>query len=320
LHARADISHRRPAHRVVFELQLALGAAALTAVSVSVAAATASVHREPRAAHTAVVLGAHLTYPEVNLAAALLLGLAGLGAVAIVRVVQSLTSQTRIYKRFLADVEVLGPLERHPDITLFRDATPQAFCAGFLRSRIFISTATVELLSDDELDAVVRHERDHRSARDPLRLALARALSQALFFVPALHPLAQQYGELAEVRADQAAVAASGGDKRALAAALLAFDARAPEGAAGISPDRVDALLGAGSIRPLPAGLIALSTATVAAVIVLVWRASGAAAANSSFNLPVLSSQPCMVVLALIPVVVCLAGRTAFRRLVERTS
>jgi Zn-dependent protease with chaperone function len=318
LHARADSRRRRPEDRVVFELQLALAAAALTAVSVSVAAASASVHREAHTAHTTVVLGTHLTYPEVNLAAGLLLGLAGLGAVVIVRVVRGLVIQARTYKRFLAEVEIVGTHDRHRDVTLFRDATPQAFCAGLFQARIFISTATVELLSDNELDAVVGHERDHRSAHDPLRLALARALSEALFFVPALHPLARQYGELAEVRADEAAIAATGGDKRSLAAALAAFDARAPDGATGISPDRVDALLGAKPVRPLPAGLIALSIATVAAVIVLAWRASGAAAANSSFNLPLLSAQPCMVVLALIPLVVWLAGRVALRQLAQR--
>jgi hypothetical protein len=314
LRATPDQGRGRPAHQAIFELQLALGSAGLATAAAVLAAATASVHRDPQAAHQAVVLGVHITYPEVNLAALLLLALAALGVCVLVRVVGTVAGHVRAYRRFLADADMVGNPAGYPDVTLVRDAIPQAFCAGLMRPRVFVSTAAVDLLTPAELAAVVRHERAHRATRDPLRFALLRALGRSLFFMPALPPLAREYGELAEVKADGAAIAASGGDSRALASALLAFVDAAPVGAAGISPDRVDALLGDGRSSRLPAGLIALSLAPLAALVVLVWRASEAAAANATFNLPVISSQPCVVVLALIPVAMWSMARLVFRR------
>ena len=59
---------------------------------------------------------------------------------------------------------------------------------------------------------------------------------------------------------------------------------------------------------PLVAGLLTLAT-----LIAVVWRAGGAASAHASLNLPIDSSQPCLLVLALVPVVACLAGAVARR-------
>jgi hypothetical protein len=49
--------------------------------------------------------------------------------------------------------------------------------------------------------------------------------------------------------------------------------------------------------------------------VVVVWRASAAASAHATFNLPVLSAQPCMLVLALLPAAVVLAAHAGHRRL-----
>jgi beta-lactamase regulating signal transducer with metallopeptidase domain len=301
---------------VVLETQLALGGVGLAVVAALVGAAGASVHHDPRAAHAAVAFGLHVTYPEMNIAAGVLLALAAVGVVVVFRMVANLLGQVRSYREFLQDADVVGALEGYPDVTVISDSAPHAFCAGLRDPRVFISTGTIELLMAEELAAVVRHERDHRAARDPLRLAVIRALGNALFFMPALRPLAHRYGELAEVRADDAAVSAPGGDRRALASALLAFDENAAvdtAGAVGISPERVDALFGDPAPGRVPHALIAVSLATLVTLVVVAWRASAAAAANSTFNLPVVSSQPCVVVLALIPLFACLAARVAIQ-------
>lgn len=193
-------------------------------------------------------------------------------------------------------------------MTVIADPSVQAFCAGYLRPRIYISAGAVAMLSPEELDAVLVHEQHHRSARDPLRLACARVLNEALFFVPALSPLSDHYTELAEMRADDTAIRAAAGDRAPLASALLRFDAEAPGGSAGISADRVDSLLGIPSRKPLPTALIAASAAALTVMIVLVWRTSVVASTNATFNLPLLSSQPCMLLLALIPALACLGG------------
>jgi Zn-dependent protease with chaperone function len=308
LHVISDIRGPRRDHRLVFRVHLALGALGLIGASTAVATAGASVHHDPRGAHDVVILRGHFTYPAVNAAAAVLLVLAGLGLAVVTILVLACWRQLRAYRHFVGDVRVLGPLPGHPDVTVIADQTPQAFCAGYLRPRIYVSAGALELLASDELAAVVLHEKHHLSARDPLRLGCARVLSEALFFLPALRPLSDRYSELAEQRADEAAILAAGGATAPLASALLAFEAGAPGGSAGISPERVDSLLGKSTRRQLPTGLIGLSLAAVSLLIVLVWRASAVASADATFNLPLVSSQPCMLVLALLPVVICLVS------------
>jgi hypothetical protein len=150
--------------------------------------------------------------------------------------------------------------------------------------------------------------------RDPLRLASARVLSRALFFLPVLRPLHDGYAELAEVHADRAALQAVAGGRSALAAALLAFDASAPPGASGISPYRVDSLLGRAPRWRPPGLLMLVAITTLAGLVVIVWRASQVASATATLNPPVISSQPCILVLALIPLAACLAAGTDPRR------
>ncbi len=59
-----------------------------------------------------------------------------------------------------------------------------------------------------------------------------------------MQPLCDRYADVVELSADRAAVRASAGREAPLASALLAFDENAPPGASGISPERVDSLLG----------------------------------------------------------------------------
>jgi Zn-dependent protease with chaperone function len=287
---------------LVFGLQLALGACGLAAATAAVGAAVGSVHHRGAGAPEILIAGQRFTYPTINAAAAMLLALAALGAAVLAIALRAGWRQGRDYRRFIHGLRVLGPLPGHPDISLVDDEAPHAFCAGFARPRIYVSTGALSILSDDELAAVLVHEDHHRTLRDPLRMAFSRVVSQALFFLPALPTLGDRYGELAEERADHAAVRAAG-EPGPLASALLAFDAAAPPGTSGISPGRVDSLIGRPSGLRIPATLVALSLTVLFVLIVLVWRASGAASADATFNLPVLSSQPCMLVLALLPIV-----------------
>jgi Zn-dependent protease with chaperone function len=313
LHVRSDIGAVRHDQRLIIGLQVALGAAGLTVVSLAVMAAAGSVHHDQRAAHDVDVLGSHFTYPAVNVAAALLLVLAALGLGVVITAALAATRLLRGYRHFVRHVPNLGPLPGHPDVTVLADANPQAFCVGYLRPRIYISAGAVELLSPDELEAVLLHERQHQLARDPLRLACARVLNRALFFLPALIPLSDRYVELAELRADDAAVRGAAGDRGPLASALLAFETGSPPGSAGIAAERVDSLLGVAIPRRLPTTLITASAAAAVVLIVVVWRISAVASAQATFNLPFVSSQPCMLVLALLPALACVAAVAARR-------
>lgn len=184
-----------------------------------------------------------LALPEVTVTsvAALILGS---GAFAVVLLaVRSALRQIRDTRRFVASLHVIGPARVGPPRTyVFADDAPNAFCAGLLRPRIFVSTGTLETLRRDELDAVLAHEAHHARSRDPLRLLLARTARDGLFFLPGMHDLAERYAALAEAEAaaDGAAVRASGGDRGSLAAALLAFDSATSSAVVGIAPERVD--------------------------------------------------------------------------------
>lgn len=101
---------------------------------------------------------------------------------------------------------------RPEQIVFLRLPTPQAFCLGLWRPRIWLTSGLIELLSDEELSAVIAHEALHCRRRDPLRLVISRALRSAFFFLPAVGDLAQAAELQQEVAADQAAIAHLGDD------------------------------------------------------------------------------------------------------------
>ena len=155
----------------LYRLQLALGAAGLAVCTVVLGAAASTVHVHPAAAHRLAVAGVRLTYPAVNGAAIVLFALAVLGVVVIAVAAQAAGRQLRAHRRLVRGLQVAGPLPGHPTVLVIDVAAPVAFCAGWLRPRVYVSTALLERLSADELRAVLAHEQHHGALRDPLRLA-----------------------------------------------------------------------------------------------------------------------------------------------------
>jgi hypothetical protein len=294
-----------------------LGGAGMAAAGAAVGTAIGSVHRVSMAAGQLDVAGLKFSYPALNAAAALILALAALGICTLVAVVRASWRQGRIHRRFLAEVHVLGPLEGHPGVTVIAGRRPEAFCAGFLRPTIYISRGALDALAPDELRAVLAHERDHQRARDPLRIACGRILARAVFFVPVLRPLRDRYADLAEVRADRAALGASAGRPNPLASALLVFDAARPAGG-GISAARVDSLLGQRDQWRVSRRLLIASIAVLAAVALALWRTSAGASAQATFDMPLLSSTPCLSLLLAAPVLVCCVAARLRPRIVRR--
>jgi hypothetical protein len=160
----------------------------------------------------------------------------------------------------------------------------------------------VELLDDAGLDAVLAHERQHARRRDPLRLAAGRVIARSFFFLPAVHELRRGQQMLAEVSADESAVAAVAGDRSALARAMLSFsDASEPGGSSGIDPVRVDYLLGEAPGWRFPALMCTAAVAVLAIVVTLAILVGREAAGAATLAPPFLSVQPCIVMLALVP-------------------
>ncbi len=256
-----------------------------------------------------------LALPDATPTSVLALAL-GSGAFAVLLLAgRSVVRQLRASRRFVALLTVVGPAPFGPRRTLlFADDAPSAFCAGLLRPRIFVSTGALAALGEGELHAVLAHERHHASARDPLRLLIARTVGDALFFLPGMRALAERYAALAEVAADGAAVEASDGDRRSLAAALLAFDSAATPAVVGIAPERVDSLLGDRPAWELPLALIGAAVVTLSAVGAVAVRVADASAHNA-LNLPLFLASACMFAMAVMPLLVGAAALVGSGRL-----
>jgi Peptidase family M48 len=294
---------RRARHPIVLPLALLLAGTGTVASAAPVGAAIATVHPASAATGRLDLAGISFSYPRLNAAAWILLGVALIGISAIAVAWRAVLRQRGAYRQFLAGLEVAGPLSEDPSVLVIADPHPQAFCAGYLRPRVYISQAALNILGDAELRAVLAHEHHHRRVRDPLRLACGRVFSQALFFLPALRALFVRYSDLAELNADGAAVRSGVGGRAALASALLAFETSG----GGISPERVDSLLGRAVGWRCPRWLMSASFFALSSLTAVTWSASQMASVRATFNFPFLTSQPCLAMLALMPLLGCVA-------------
>jgi hypothetical protein len=297
----------------VFAVSLLLGGLGLVSTVLVITRLFESWRVAPGAAsHGISVFGQRLSYPAANAGAIIVTVLAGLGllmaAAAAWRAARELLAD-RAFSRAMA---ARSP-RRLDGAWVIDDDRPQAFCAGLVRTRVYVSSGAVDLLEAPELAAVLAHEREHARRHDPLRLVCGRVLASGLFFIPALRHLSQRQHALAELSADEAAVLAAGGDRSALASAMLNFSEASGGDAPGIDPERVDHLLGERVEWGLPILLCLGAAATLAALIALAVLAAHAAAGTATLAPPFLSSQPCVAVLAMIPAAAGLAGVTYAR-------
>ena len=295
------------AARTTFRASLGLGLLAVGSLVLAVVRLLASWHITSAAgARHVTVLGQSFAYPSVNLAAIVIVALSALGLAAALVALHACARELVAARRAGRRLARLGLGLVH-GARLIEDPHPHAFCAGLLRPRVYVSTGAVAMLGEPELAVVLAHERHHARRRDPLRLAVGRVLTRSLFFLPALGALASRHQSLAELGADEAAVADRPGLRPALARAMLSFlDAPAAPGSAdrpaGVDPARVDHLLGepVSCGFPLAVGLVALCV--IAAVATTGVLAGRVAAGSASLSLPFLSAQPCVLMLALLPV------------------
>jgi Zn-dependent protease with chaperone function len=256
--------------------------------------------------HT-VSLGSYdIAYPAANAAALLLLGIAALGTVVIVRAVRFAVTDMCAYRRRLAALEVSGKLR---GAYVFRRSSPEAFCGGLLRPRVYVSTGAIGVLSPEELHAVIAHEMRHRRARDPLRLLVSRVAARAAFPPSLCRLIGERFVIVTELDADRAAVRASNGDRRPLASALLRIADNE------VDPERVDALTGVQPDLRLPGVALFAGLLGVAAFCSGLWVSLREARMQASLALPGLSSKPCVLALAIVPSVAGLLARAPAGRL-----
>jgi Zn-dependent protease with chaperone function len=300
-------SSQRGATRT-YRLGLGLAAIGLVLTAAVLAALLAVLSIRPAPGHEISVLGQRLAVPAANAQAIVLLSLATLGISVLLAIVRGLIVVMRGQHRLRRALPVLDRLPGHDHVWIVLGDRPDAFCVGLLHPRVYISTGALRELDEEQLAAVLAHENLHRIRRDPLRLVSARVLGQALFFLPAVRRLGAHYRSLAELAADDHAVATLGGDTSALAGAMLAFADR------GIEPERVDHLSGQTPEWALPVGLVAMSLLGAAGLALVVWQLARHAILQTTLALPLLSKQPCIVMLALVPLAGTALGLWNVRR------
>jgi hypothetical protein len=251
-------------------------------------------------------------------AALLGLGITSLALTVIGLGVRSARRQLRSSRNYLAALPVSDEeiLVKGAPCRVVEGAEPQAFCAGHLRPRIYVSEGALEQLSNAELAAVVAHERHHLRSRDPLRLLIAKAMADSLFFLPILRRMNDRYRALGELAADEAAVKTLHGPAP-LASALLKFSEPEPSPAAvvGIDPERVDHLMGdaRASRWRLPRRLLgrsALALVAMGGLVLLVWHGI----VNPTLELPLLLAAACMFLMVGGPIALASGALVLSRR------
>ncbi|QHA93740.1 M56 family metallopeptidase [Bacillus sp. N1-1] len=90
-------------------------------------------------------------------------------------------------------------------ITVIISEEPIALTYG-LKPKIVLSTALVNMLTEEELRAVMCHEQFHQQHRDPLKKFLITLLVTALWYVPILKWVSKHYQTLREIEADKFAI------------------------------------------------------------------------------------------------------------------
>ena len=149
-------------------------------------------------------------------------------------------------------VPIADDLNIRQRIDIVDSPAPGAFCYGFVRPRICLTSTLLAALTPSETEAVLRHEQHHLRQRDPLRALAWSALTGMCGWLAERHEHARLQRELA---ADRAVIRAGG--RYSLASALLRLlsmqDSRSDSGSelaiSGISVTgaRIDQLL-----RPEP--------------------------------------------------------------------
>ncbi|MGY2082443.1 M56 family metallopeptidase [Blastococcus sp. SYSU DS0539] len=231
-------------------------------------------HSLPEAAWS--VLSGHSATDPVRGDHWVTLTLAGVLATELVGVlVLSWLRITRTRRRHRALLELVVQPAPQPDARLLEHPAPVAFCIPGAQPLLVLSSGMVAELDEEQLAAVVAHERAHLAEHHHLLLLPFVAWKAALPVLPAAERAYGAVRELVEMRADDVALSSLRGanPRRTLAEAIVAAAAGSsgsggvPTGALAVSGAgvraRVVRLLGPADPLPPAARWAALSAAVL---------------------------------------------------------
>jgi Zn-dependent protease with chaperone function len=87
---------------------------------------------------------------------------------------------------------------------------PVAVTMGLLKPRIVISSGLLSLMEEDEIEAVIEHEKYHLRHKDPLQMFLLSMLSVSMWYIPIFKWLSEKYNLIIELMADKHAISKVG--------------------------------------------------------------------------------------------------------------
>ncbi|MFF0752526.1 M56 family metallopeptidase [Streptomyces sp. NPDC004267] len=136
----------------------------------------------------------------------------------------------RLRARHRDRLDKVGVRSARLGATVLPHRTAAAWCLPGLRSRVVVSDAAVRLLTDEQLDAVLEHERAHVAGRHHLPLALADAFATVFPRLPLARHARAELAVLLEMVADDRSLRSHPYEVVATAMYEMAA-ARAPKGA-----------------------------------------------------------------------------------------
>ena len=116
----------------------------------------------------------------------------------------------RSYRRYLPTYRLLGGVfpektanGQSVSCSLLPSRFPVAFTAGLLYPRVYLTQAAVELLTVQEQDIVLSHEKEHIRKKDPLRFLF---LTFCEYWLPGARYIRRQWQRRVEIECDQASM------------------------------------------------------------------------------------------------------------------
>lgn len=105
---------------------------------------------------------------------------------------------------------VIEELHLLKKVSVVKDKSPFAFCLGLRNPHIYISTQTIEMMTGNELKAILLHEKYHLQKKDGLIMQIA-SLTKIIFpFFPLISDLIQGYKLNREINADKEVISKLG--------------------------------------------------------------------------------------------------------------
>lgn len=151
--------------------------------------------------------------------------------------------------------------------TLVDHHVPLVYCLPGRRRAVVVTRAAMEVLTPQELDSVLAHERTHLRARHDWALSVADALARTFVGIALFRTAHQQVATLVEMQADDAARGV--GARHAMASALVALGSTvrpttAPTESVGAAAARIRRLMGGSPSIIRPRQRVAVGACTVA--------------------------------------------------------